>query len=112
LSIGMTYDQYWNGDVVLTKYYRKAFDMQNERRNQEMWTQGAYFYAALCSVAPILHAFSKATKPQPYLDQPFPLTANKAEDRKEAEAKKHFEKQLDLFVGKAMSINKQKRGDS
>ena len=34
LSIGMTYDQYWNENCELTQYYRKALEIRNQRKNQ------------------------------------------------------------------------------
>lgn len=75
LSIGMTYEQFWDDDPWLTKYYRQADEMQLERKNQEMWLQGLYVYEALCDVAPILQAMAKkGTKARPYPEQPYPVT--------------------------------------
>ena len=75
LSLGMTYDLYWNDNPELAKYYRKADEIRNERRNQELWLQGMYIYEALCDVSPVLHAFAKkGTKPAPYSTSPYPLT--------------------------------------
>ena len=66
LSIGMTEEQYWDGDPELVKYYRKAEEIRNEKRNQELWLQGMYIYEALCDASPIFHAFAKkGTKPRP-----------------------------------------------
>lgn len=84
LSIGMTYDLYWNGDCALVKYYRKAFEMQlereNYRANYNAWLQGAYIYDALCAVSPILQAFAKrGTKPTPYHKEPYPMKKEMAE---------------------------------
>ena len=47
LSIGMTPEQYWDGDPTLTKYYRKADEIKKERLNEELWLQGMYIYEAL-----------------------------------------------------------------
>ncbi len=88
LAIGMTYDQYWNDDCLLVKYYRKAHELGKQQRNQELWMQGLYIYEALCDVAPILHAFAKpGTKPLPYSEKPYPLTKEEAVANKEAEEK-------------------------
>ena len=88
LSIGMTYDQYWNDDCLLVKYYRKAHELGKQQRNQELWMQGLYIYEALCDVAPILHAFAKpGTRPLPYSEKPYPLTKEEAVANKEAEEK-------------------------
>lgn len=116
LSIGMTYDQYWNDDCLLVKYYRKANKMRNDRKNQELWLQGMYIYEALCDVSPILHAFAKSgTKPNPYPDKPYALGEDEVEKRKEekrkadrAKAKAVFEawaSTLDLPKGKDVSTD-------
>lgn len=73
LSIGMTYCQFWQQDCTLVVAYRKAEELRQRRKNQELWLQGRYIYDALCAVSPILHAFAKnGTQPQPYLEKPYP----------------------------------------
>ena len=75
LSIGMTYEQFWNDDPMLAKYYRQADEMRNDRRNQELWLQGMYIYEALCDVAPVLHSMAKrGTKAHPYAERPYAIT--------------------------------------
>ena len=75
LAIGMTPEQYWDGDPALVKYFRKADEIKLERLNQGKWLQGMYIYEAICDASPILRSFSKkGTKPHPYPDKPYPLT--------------------------------------
>lgn len=72
LSIGMTAREYWHGDSMLPKYYRKAHKMRLEHENYNAWLQGAYVYDAISAVSPVLHAFAKkGTKPVPYLKEPY-----------------------------------------
>jgi hypothetical protein len=105
LSIGMTYDQYWNDDCLLVKYYRKAYDLRRQQRNQELWMQGLYIYEALCDVAPILHAFAKpGTKPIPYTEKPYPLTKEEATANKEAEEKAARDKAKAMFMAWAARL--------
>ena len=93
LSIGMTYEQFWNDDCLLVKYYREADKLRLERKNTELWLQGRYFYEALCDVSPILHAFAKkGTKVKPYISEPFPITKEDAERQKQREERKRMEK--------------------
>ena len=93
LSIGMTYDQYWNGDSTLPIYYRKAEELRNEKRNQELWLQGMYVYEAICDVAPILQAFAKkGTKPRPYTTNPYPITSKELKRIEEGKERKIAEK--------------------
>lgn len=98
LSIGMTYDQYWNEDCWLTKAYFEAYKLKQERElsydNYKAWLQGLYFYEALCDVSPILHAFApKGTKARPYKNKPYPITE---QERKEHEEEAR-QKRLELF---------------
>ena len=86
LSIGMTYDQFWNDDPSLACYYRQADEIRVERKNQEAWLQGLYVYEAICDVAPILQAMAKkGTKARPYSEQPYAITERQR--RREAEEK-------------------------
>lgn len=113
LSIGMTYEQYWDGDPVLPKYYRKAEEMRNEKRNQELWLQGMYIYEALCDVSPILHAFAKkGTKPQPYPSNPYPLNEKQREKEQEEKERKLAEKGKRFMEMMMQSNNKRFEGDA
>ena len=111
LAIGMTSEQYWDGDCTLPKYYRKAEELRNERRNQELWLQGMYVYEAICDVAPILHAFAKkGTKPTPYASKPYPLTEKQVEREEEEKQRKISEKGKRFMEAMAASINKKFEG--
>lgn len=85
LFMGMTPDEYWNGDCSLTVAYRKAYEMKQEADNTRLWLQGAYIYDAISRLIPIMQPFAKkGTKAIPYLEKPYPLNNNdnKAEDKK------------------------------
>ncbi len=111
LSIGMTPEQFWDGDCTLVKYFRKAEELRNDRRNQELWLQGMYIYEALCDVAPILRAFvAKGAKPTPYSEKPYPLN-NKQSVRDEEEKQRRLaEKGKRFMEAKMASINKRFEG--
>ena len=111
LAIGMTYEQYWDRDCTLVKYYRKAEEMRNEKRNQELWLQGMYVYEAICDVAPILHAFAKkGTKPTPYSEKPYALNRKQIERDEEEKQRKLTEKGKRFMEAMAVSINKKFEG--
>jgi hypothetical protein len=89
----MTEEQYWDRDSELVIYYRKANELKQDRRNQEMWLQGRYIYEALGAISPLLHAFAKnGTKAQPYLSEPYSLSKAQDERKEEQHAKKVFDK--------------------
>lgn len=93
LSIGMTYEQYWNEDCCLVKYYRKAYKLKKERDNEKMWLQGMYIYDALCDVSPIFKDFAKkGTKPLEYPDRPYAITSEEIEQRRAEREKAKYEK--------------------
>ena len=101
LSIGMTYEQYWDGDPMLVKAYRKAYEIKREVDNETLWLQGMYIYEALCCVAPILHAFSRVKKPLPYRSFPYPVKSEISKARVERQQRTSDEKaknSMEMFM--------------
>ena len=94
MSIGMTYDEFWNQDVNLVAVYRKAAELRDNRKNQELWLQGMYIYEALCDASPLFRFSMKkgAVKPEPYAQEPYPITAAEVQARKEREQRKKEER--------------------
>ena len=111
LSIGMTSEQYWDGDCALVKYYRKAEELRNEKRNQEMWLQGMYIYEAICDVSPILHAFAKkGAKPHPYPSRPYAISEKQVKREREEKERKLIEKGKKFMEAMMVSTNKRFEG--
>ena len=108
MSIGMSYDEFWNDDVSKVKAYRKAYELQEKRRNQELWLQGMYFYEALCDASPLFRFTMKkgSIKPEPYVKEPFPITAAEVREREEREARKKEERMKAAFAAFAEQIRK------
>lgn len=72
--LGMSLEDYWNGDPQIAKWYRKADKLKTDRMNTQLWLQGMYVYEAIADLSPILQAFAKkGTKAQPYPDKPYAL---------------------------------------
>ena len=107
LAIGMTPEQYWEGDPSLVRFYRKADKINKDRENQRLWLQGAYFYNALINASPILHAFAKrGTKPKPYPDKPYGIDEKSVSDNRGSREKAEFEKKKAIMTAWAAGINK------
>lgn len=91
MVMGMSYDQFWRDDPTIARTYLKYFKMKQKneikQKKWDMWEQGTYIYEALIDVAPILRAFSKATKPLPYPEKPYGI-----DDLEEDEIKKEQDK--------------------
>lgn len=89
---GMTYHQFWDGDVFAHKAYKKAYELRQEDLNANHWLQGRYVYDAIVAVAPILRAFSKARKPSEYNQKPYDITQAQRKRTEEDEERKRYER--------------------
>ena len=110
MSIGMTYDEFWNQDVRLVEVYRKAAELRDKRRNQELWLQGMYIYEALCDASPLFRFSMKkgSIKPEPYAKEPYPITASEVKAREEREARAKEERLKAEFALFAEQIRRKK----
>ena len=91
MFIGVPYHEYWHGDCSQLHFYEEAHQLKERRDNRNLWMQGRYVYEAIADLSPILHAFAKeGTQAIPYLEEPFPLTREEAEEREERERIKKY----------------------
>lgn len=115
MSIGMTYEEFWEKDPTITRFYLKAYQERRKREQEitewNIWKQGAYIYEALIDVAPILRTFSKAKKPQPYSEKPYGIDEyekeNKTEKEKENEKENERLRAILYFKRWAKATSKQ-----
>ena len=106
LSLGMTWNQFWNGDCTMVKYFREAEKIRVNNRNTEMWIQGAYVYKVLEAFAPILPAFpKKGARVGDYLSEPIPLSDKEAKEKEEREAQQASEKGMSQMLGWMKRVN-------
>lgn len=96
LSYGMSYEQYWEGDPLLTTAYRKANYIDIERRNYDAWIQGLYFYNALGAIMSNVFA-KRGAKKEKYIDKPFTVLP-KTEVEIAREAEREREKAIAMFT--------------
>ena len=90
MSIGMSYDDYWNGDCELTKHYRNAHEVMLKQRNYELWLQGLYIHEAVGVV--VANALrKKGMKAQKYTETPYPVTPLERREVEEKEKLKRYE---------------------
>lgn len=87
LTMGMSSDEYWNGDARACRAYRKKREEELKLQDEMLWRQGAYVYHAMICVAPYFNSI-KPQKPEEYIE-PFSYIADK---QKKAKAEK---RQLD-----------------
>lgn len=92
ISLGMSPVEFYDGDPMLVKAYREAYKLKRRQMNEELWLQGVYFYNALCNVTPIMHAFAESgSKPIPYPEEPYAITKEEIDEKKEKEEQKQLE---------------------
>ena len=103
----MTYEQFWEQDCDLVRYYRKAAQIKQDLRNQDAWLQGAYYYEALIDASPVFRSFAKkGTKPIPYRNSPYELFGQKNTAKRREVQEKHDEKAKAFMEAFMVSVNK------
>ncbi len=96
MSFGMTWEQYWYGDVRMTRSFYEAHRLRKKEENERLWLQGMYFFdgisAALANFGNSLAGargrrraeYSK--KPyEIFKEEPRPEAPKEKEDREERE---------------------------
>lgn len=73
MAMGMSYEQYWDGETGIHKAFREAYRLRQRQQNEQMWLQGAYVYDAVARLSPILNGFVKRPKAEPYPKEPYAL---------------------------------------
>lgn len=108
LAIGMTAEQFWEGEPLLVKAYRKADEIRRRRINEELWLSGMYTADALAST--VGNMFSK--KKYKYPSEPRPITMMEIEERKERERQAKAERIKAAFIARALNVNRKLGGSS
>lgn len=103
MSIGMSYGEFWEGDVALPKFYREAYRLRQERELQQTnfsaWLQG--FYNAKAYAVVLGNAFAdKNSEPLEYFNKPIEFGKKSEEQREEdvEAARLRIKVALDNFV--------------
>ena len=107
MAMGMSYDDYWNGEPDMPKHYRKKRETERQFRNEELWLQGMYVYEAILACAPALNAMSKKPKPLPYSQKPYPITSKDLEDTRDEQKMKQLEDGRQWMIDFAEKFNKE-----
>lgn len=106
--MGMTYEQYWDGDVLAHKAYRDAEKMRVRDMNFYSWLQGLYVYEAIADLSPALKAFSKG-RAKPYSKEPFPLFEDDKRQKEEEEQRKKYERIKEKVSAFAKAFNAKRK---
>lgn len=107
MSIGMSYDDYWDGDCCKAKYYREMDKLIKKRRNEELWLQGLYIYNILINVSPVFNPLSTRKKPYPYFDIPIPISSDESKAAEQIRNQKKLENGKEAMRAMMIALNKQ-----
>lgn len=92
MSIGMSYDAFWNDDVNMVRAYRKSYDLKRRQQNEMLWVQGRYVLDALMATVGNMFADKNAPKNE-YPHEPYPVTAEQVKE-KEIAAHRQMEERM------------------
>lgn len=108
MAMGMSYDEYWNGELERAKFYRKAFELKKKQDNEKLWMQGAYIYNVLQDIYPLFNAWAEGAEVQPYMEFPLPLDEEERKDQETAKAKEEMERTRTYMETKLNAAPKKK----
>lgn len=110
MAMGMSWNDYWEGDPDMIVAFRKAFRLREkraaERRNTELWLQGMYFYEAQIDVSPLFRDLLKNPKAIPYLKEPYPLDKAEKEMREKRDMEERDKDIQAKFKAWAKRVNR------
>ena len=107
LIMGMTPEQFWDGESWLKKSYRKAYRqrVRNEERirDQQAWLTGIYIRDALQSIAVLVNGFvPKGASTVPYPEVPRLEKAEKEKAEMDRKKKEELQTQRAMAMFHAM----------
>lgn len=109
MAMGMTYEQFWDGEPDIAIAYRKADAIRRSRKNQELWLEGIYMVNAL--TATVGNMFSKGQKHQ-YPAEPLAITLEEQEERRQREQKARMERIKAAVTARALTLNAKLGGEN
>ena len=83
LSLGCSYNEYWNAPAHVAASYYEAETYCKERANYEAWLQGLYFSRAVNSALALAFWNHKGKRPDGYIQYPIAFTENEIAAEKE-----------------------------
>ena len=108
MAMGMSYDEYWNGEMERAKFYREAFKLKKKQDNEKLWLQGAYIYNVLHDIYPLFNAWAEGAEVQPYMEFPLPLDEEERKAQETAKAKEEMERTRTYLETKLNAVSKTK----
>ena len=108
MSLGMSREEFWDGDISATWDYIEAQRYRDKKQNENAWLNGMYTYNALSVMCANL--FSKnASNKYEYPNEPYKLYLTEKETeierkKQEEQSAERAKMQLELLVNKFKNI--------
>lgn len=104
---GMTYEQYWDGDVSAHKMFKRAAKLRRKQTNEDAWLQAAYIYEAMCAASSLFRGM-KPSRPQKFRDEPYDIFEEDRKRREEEESRAKYEAMREKVAAFAKAFNEQR----
>lgn len=108
MSYGMTYEQFWDGDIFAHRMYREAHKLRVKEQNTLMHIQATYFYEALCDASSLFRGM-KPAKPQAFRKEPYDLFPDDIAKRAEEEERQRYENMKAKVAAFAKAFNEKNK---
>lgn len=96
MSIGMSYEEFWHGDVWAATAYLEAHKIQQKQKNEWCWLQGMYIYDAVQTS--MTNAFrKKGARPVKYPESSYPLFGEEKTKEEVAQSEENERLKAELF---------------
>ena len=105
LTMGMSSDEYWNGDARACRAYRKKRETELRIQDETLWRQGAYIYHALICVAPYFNSI-KPRKPEDYIE---PFSYKQDIEKQQLAENRQMQRGMAAFHAWAENFNKARK---
>lgn len=99
--MGVSYDEYWNGDYKKLPFYRKAYALKRKEKNFDLWLEGVYILRAIGSILP--------GSEEPYPSEPLPLTEDDVKASEERQKRKEIDNAKAYMETMMHNINKKRK---
>lgn len=104
LAVGMSAEEFWNGEPKLAEAYREAEKIRRENRYLAEWRAGVYVFEALCAASPAFRELSKGVEHE-YPSSPIFSVSSHAVMTEEEKNKARMDKNKAAFLAMAEKLN-------
>ena len=105
---GMTYEQFWDGDVCMHKAFKEAAKLRKKQTNEDAWLLANYFYEALCATSSLFRGM-KPSRPQKFRDKPYDIFEEDRKRTEEEEQRARYERVREKVAAFAKAYNENRK---